>query len=575
MRPRMSNRTRPRRPQWLVRSGLTLFFFILVGFGRTPVTYASGVPGGNIADPVVRAVDIAKPAVVRIFTQFNAQLTIHFSSAQSVTFPQASSSGYAVTVSGTGTIISAHGDILTADHVINPPHDQQLSQFLDMQAAPDIANYINQNLKQNPQVTSNQVNQELTSGQLPSDPNFGTPVSQVFLSTDYTGPLTATSLNNVPAQFQALVDRVEAQSSVNQADLAIVHANLNDTASIELGDSSNVQQQDMLTIIGFPGNGDVSNLPTNLLTSSVNQISVSSIKTTDQGAQVIQVGGNVEHGDSGGPALDSNGNVVGIVSFGLSSPDSPGSTEFLQASNSARNLVQSIHLNTTPGPFEKAWAQAFTDYAATTPGHWHKAEQELAALQNSYPQFKAILPYLQYAQAQAKQEKVQQPASTSTVVPTAVPASKPTQASAAISSPLSLGIIIGVVVIVLALLALLFFTLQRRRNRSTFIPSVPPLSPIPSPLPGQNRPMLPSQGKQQPQQVDSMAAFGAPPTTLHSGQQMPMQPSNSVSGAPIATASASGGLRPWPCGHMNRPNARYCTICGEPAPPPTIRRVEQ
>jgi hypothetical protein len=251
---RISNRTSPLHPQWLGRIGLIFFFFIFIGIGRSPVAYADGVPGGNVADPVVRAVDIAKPAVVRIFTQFNAQLTVHFSSTQSVTFPQASS-GYPLTLSGTGTIISAHGDILTADHVINPPHDQQLSQILDMTAAPDVANYINQNLKQNPPLTSDQVNQELTSGQLPSDPNYGTPASQVFLSTDYTGPLTATNLNNVPAQYQAPVDRVEAQSSVNQADVAIVHANLTDTASVELGNSSNVQQQDMLTIIGFHGNG--------------------------------------------------------------------------------------------------------------------------------------------------------------------------------------------------------------------------------------------------------------------------------------------------------------------------------
>ncbi len=567
MRIRMSNDRPPKRQHWLPRIGLTfgiVLFFILSG-ERTPMAYASG-PGGNVADPVVRAVDIAKPAVVRIFTQFTAQLAVRFST-QTVTFPQ-SSSGYRLTFSGSGTFISSHGDILTADHVVNPPHDQQLSQVLDMQAAPDIANYINQTLKQNPSVTQDQVTQELISGQLSSSPNYGTPLSVAFLSTDYTGPLTATNINNVPASYQAPIDRIEAESPVDQKDLAIVHTNLTDMASVQLGDSSTVQQQDMLTIIGFPGNGDVSNLPTNLLTSSVNQIIVSSIKTTDQGAQVIQVGGNVEHGDSGGPALDSNGNVVGIVSFGLSTPDSPGSTEFLEASNSARDLAQNIHLDTTPGRFEKAWTQAFDDYAATTPGHWHKAAQEFAALQTNYSQFKAIQPYLQFAQTQAKQENGQQPASTST------PTSGSRPATASVSSPFSFAIIAGVVVIVLAILALLFFTLRRRRNRSIVTLSKPQ-SP-PPPVAAQNRPLYPQQSTQLPQQVDSMAAFGAPSTTLQPGQQWPTRPASTVSGAPVATAGASGGLRPWPCGHMNRPNARYCTICGEPAPPPpTIRRVEQ
>jgi len=569
MYTRMSNSIALQQQRWLLHTLLAfgmVFFYTIGVAGNTPVAHASGTPGGNVTDPVVRAIDIAKPAVVRIYTQLNAQLSVHFLLTKSVTFPQIGS-GYLLTFSGSGTLISAHGDILTADHVVNLPHDQQLSQPLDMQAAPDVANYINQNLKPNPPVTQDQVTQELTSGQLPSDPSYGTSQSVVFLSTDYTGPLDASTLNSVPQQFQAPVDRIEAESAVNQNDVAIVHASLNDMASVQLGDSSSVQQQDMLTIIGFPGNGDVSTLPTNLLTSSVNQITVSSIKTTDQGAQVIQVGGNVEHGDSGGPALDSNGNVVGIVSFLLASPDSPGSTAFLQASNSARKLVQSLHLDTTPGPFEKAWSQAFNDYAATTPGHWHKAQQELALIHINYPQFKAILPYLQYAQAQAQQEKVQQPAST------------PAQAPAHINSSSSFAwvlwaILAGVVAIVLAALTLFVLTLRRRCNKAATIRTVQ--TPLPPPIPqqGQNRPVSPPQAMQISQQADGLTAFGAPPTTMQSGQ-WPTQPSSTLSGLPVATAGASGGLRPWPCGHMNRPNARYCTICGEPAPPPTTRRVEQ
>jgi S1-C subfamily serine protease len=569
MHTRMSNSIVLQRQRWLLHTLLAfgmVFFYPIGVAGNTPVAHASGTPGGNVTDPVVRAIDIAKPAVVRIYTQLNAQLSVHFSPTKSVTFPQ-TGSGYILTFSGSGTLISAHGDILTADHVVNLPHDQQLSQPLDMQAAPDVANYINQDLKPNPPVTQGRVTQELTSGQLPSDPSYGTSQSVAFLSTDYTGPLDASTLNSVPQQFQAPVDRIEAESAVNQNDVAIVHASLNNMASVQLGDSSSVQQQDMLTIIGFPGNGDVSNLPTNLLTSSVNQIIVSSIKTTDQGAQVIQVGGNVEHGDSGGPALDSNGNVVGIVSFLLASPDSPGSTAFLQASNSARKLVQSLHLDTAPGPFEKTWSQTFNDYAATTPGHWHKAQQELASIHSNYPQFKAILPYLQYAQAQAQLEKVQQPAST----PAQAPA--PTHSS----SPFAWvfwAILAGAVVIVLAALTLFVLTLRRRSNKATTIRTMQTPLPLPISQQGQNRPVSPPQAMRAPQQADGLTAFGAPPTTMQPGQWS-AQPSSTLSGLPVATAGASGGLRPWPCGHMNRPNARYCTICGEPAPPPTTRRVEQ
>src|SRR5439155_4557399 len=123
-------------------------------------------------------------------------------------------------------------------------------------------------------------------------------------------------------------------------------SNMNNMAMVQLGDSSSVQQQDNLTIIGFPGNGDIAgNNATDLLTPSVNKVFVSSIKTSDTGAPLIQVGGNVEHGDSGGPALDNHGTIVGIVSFGA---NGPGSTSFLHASNSAHTLVQDMGLNTSP-----------------------------------------------------------------------------------------------------------------------------------------------------------------------------------------------------------------------------------
>jgi len=79
-----------KRQHWLLRVTAALgaaFLYIPALVMSTPVTHADGIPGGNVSDPVVRAVDIAKPAVVRIFTILGGQLTVHFSATQSATFP--------------------------------------------------------------------------------------------------------------------------------------------------------------------------------------------------------------------------------------------------------------------------------------------------------------------------------------------------------------------------------------------------------------------------------------------------------------------------------------------------------
>ncbi len=561
------------RLYWFLRMCIVLGFVSLSMLATTISTtmtgYASSRPGGNVTDPVVRAVDIAEPAVVRIFTSLGGHLTVHFSATSSVTFPQGTGNNYPLQLSGSGTFISAHGDILTADHVINPPHDQALSSYLDDTASSDVAAYINQNAKAGSQVTAAQVSQELQSGQLASDPSYDPATSEVFLNTFFTGALTATSFQNVPDQIHATVDRIEKESAVNQSDVAIVHVNINDMPSVQLGDSGNVQQQDALRIIGFPGNGDVSSKPTDILTPSINIINVSSIKTSNSGAQVIQVGGNVEHGDSGGPALDSVGSVVGIVSFGLSDANSPGGTSFLQASNSAQTLVQSLNLNTAPGPFQKAWLQAFTDYAATTPGHWHKAEQEFAKLATAYPLFKAITPYLTYSQDQAKNESV----------PQTTPHTSSSQSSF-LAYVWTIGGILVLLLLVFALFRVVFRSNKKQKAKVTAQAAAKQQQPGAVSIPQQmNPPGVYSQQVPISHEDDGLSAFGAPPRTNpqtmqpgqsgQSGQARPFSPT-----VPPSTI-ISGTLRPWPCGHMNRSNARFCSICGEPAPPPITRHVDQ
>jgi hypothetical protein len=558
-------------------------------------TYADSIPGGNISDPVVRAVDIAKPSVVRIITTLPSHLIVHLPQGD-VTFPQQDSTSqvavdgaYMLQVSGSGAFITSQGDILTADHVVNPPKDQEMTQFLDKVAAPDVAKYMNK--QGGNQVTADQVEQQLDSGQLRSTPSFDQATSEVLLSTDYTGPLDAASFRDIPTSIHKTVDKIKAQSAVNQKDIAIVHAPFTDTPSIQLGDSSTVQTQDVLTIIGFPGNGDVSNKPTDLLTSSVNKINVSSIKSTDTGAPLIQVGGNVEQGDSGGPALDSNGNVVGIVSFGIvSNPGAPAGTSFLQASNSARDLVKSVGLDTTPGTFQKLWSQSFTSYAATTAGHWSQAQKGFEQLSTNYPDFKAVTRYLDYARTQAKNEPKTQ--ATPQATPTAKPSNVPSIPG--LGQVPALALTIGSVAVVLLLAVVLFGAVARRNKKKPAgkdqLAQQPPVPQGPPPSQnGQMRPATPVPSNSANASMNhGMAAFGAPaqPTPPPAQVVQPSQPSQTLprTTPPVSSpnmpmngnSSTFTTLRVWPCGHMNRPNARFCSICGEAAPPPPpARRVEQ
>ena len=601
---------------------LALISLGMVAMGA-PTAYADG-PGGNVSDPAVRAVDIAEPAVVRIITEGVAQLTVNFSAGRSVTFPrtpQNGVNGYQFAISGTGSFISAHGDILTADHVVNPPPD-----VADQLASQDVANYINQNLHPAQQVSANDVLTELLTGQLAANPQYSQLQSIAFLSTAFSGPLSATSFQDIPASQYARVDQIVKQTSFDTTDTAIIHVSgMDNMPMLQLGDASTVQQQDQLTIIGFPGNGDLNNDPTSLLTLSINQIYVSAIKPNN-GATVIQVGGNVEHGDSGGPALNSGGQVVGVVSFGPASSDG-GETSFLQTTSTAKQLMQSANIDTTASPLQQSWSKAFNDYAANIPGHWHQSMREFQQISTQYPQFKGISPFLQYATQQAKSEtQTQEPNSSN-------PGGTPGVGSGGLNP---IPFIIGGVVVLIFLFGGVALSRRRKpavaaaplagygvppapgpgypgvsgQNYGAFPPGTPGMGmaqpqnmptviPQTPAYPGQSgyqQPQQPSYGgmpnqpaqpampapvaqpayrPQQPQpaqQPAGLAAFGAPPVT----PRPTSSPADSDATLMAQPRKPTPQWRTWPCGHVNRDDARFCGTCGEPAPPAQlVRRMEQ
>lgn len=421
---RRASHPQPSRQRYTLASGalfgaLALLLALALWGSAAGDAHAQGpvgterAPGGRLSDPVVRAVDLAAPAVVRISTVYDSRITLNVCGA-TVTLPHGAS-GYTEGVLGSGAFISAHGDILTADHLIQVDHDildQQL--FADPAVQADIANALNASpcYGFGPLIAAADIgNGFLQTSGVQYRTTFNSPKTYVWRDTAYSGALPTPAADNadlLKALMSAPHDRAMTLTSSDFAhdDLAVLHVDEQNTPSIRLDPSANVQALDSLTVIGFPGNGDANNLPTNLLTPSFNLASVSAIKTNTDGAELIQVGGNIEHGDSGGPALDAAGRIVGVVSFG--GADTQGITAFLRSSDTARSLIAAAHVDMRPGAFELAWEGAFGDYSATYGGHWHRSSQELTALLKTYPQFQGAAPYASWAQAQARVEQLPQ-----------------------------------------------------------------------------------------------------------------------------------------------------------------------
>lgn len=510
--------------------------------------YADSTPGGKLADPAVRTVDMAEPAVVRMITTIKGHLTVHFPPTSQVTFPQQDNGSYPLQISGTGTFITSQGDILTSDHVINPPKDKTLDQMLYAAAAQDVASYINQNAKQGSSpVTKDDVIQQLSSAQLPSTTAYDSPNSVVYLSTSYTGPLTETDLKSLPTGVSWQVDQIKKESSPDQQDLAVVHVPMHDAPSVQLANTSNIHDQGKVTVIGFPDNADMSQQPNSFLTPSVNTTSLSSQQANETAPLVTQAKSNAENGNYGGLAVDSQGNIVGIIS---SSSGSNG-TSLSQENKNQRAIVNSLNLDSTPGQFQQLWNQAFQDYTSTAPQHWQKAQDDFNQLEVNYPNFKAVQPYLSYVQQQVQLELATATATTQS--PTAVTQKHQSHNRIPVAIPTSfppiLVLIGGAIVLLLVLIPLLFTVIARRKRKS-----------------------------RSARATAQTATATATDTAVSSGEQtrQDSESRSNVESAPVQSNPPVGAasspntlvLKIWPCGHMNRPSARFCSMCGEAAPTP-------
>jgi hypothetical protein len=464
-------RSRHRRSAAHVLVGLlgTLLLSLLLVL---PVAAQGRPPGGNFSDPAVRAVDIAEPAIVRVATLYQGSITFLLC-GRTNTIP-AGSKPLTIAGLGTGAFISSNGDILTADHVVNIDKSE-LDGAIFQILANDIANLLNANascLGLVGTVTPDQISyQTIVDAGIPFTTSYSVPQFLAWLNTSYTGPDTngATNSNDpLSALMQAkhMTATLEGYSQFTENDLAVIHVDMTDTPSIPLGDSNDVAVEDRLTSIGFPGNGDASHpdatfATTDLVTPTVDSLNVVAIKSSDNGASLIQASGALEHGDSGGPALDADGNIVGIVSY--SGTDTPIGSFFLRSSNSARTLLTSSSINTRPGTFETMWRQAFLDYASTSNGHWHTAASELDALHSRYPAFGGVLPFKNYADQAAQEE-----------IAIGLGGSE-TNLVALIS------LVTALVALIVLLVILLFMRRGRRRRQSQQLPAA---ATVPAAFPG-------------------------------------------------------------------------------------------
>lgn len=147
-------------------------------------------------------------------------------------------------------------------------------------------------------------------------------------------------------------------------DCAIIKVKIENAPTLPIGDSAKSQVEDHIVVIGYPGVADFGALldDKSQLQASVTDGAISSLKKAATGEQILQISAPITHGNSGGPAIDQRGNVVGLATFG-NEGDVQG-FNFLVASSTLMALVEKAKIQPGTSPTSKAWASGLEHYWA-------------------------------------------------------------------------------------------------------------------------------------------------------------------------------------------------------------------
>ncbi len=284
------------------------------------------------------------PAVVLVVTTYQVTAQWEFKEGEpqklQVTF----------TVTGSGFIYRPDGYIITNGHVVAD------ANLKDNSAREDLETRIRQSILEEKLFPAF----EKAVGRPLTDQDKAALTRAIRLS--YTTPDLKVYLANrrgYNAEIKAYSDPIGRN---NGKDVAILKIDAENLPTVALGDSDQVHVQEPLTVIGYPGVASPLSFQLigmeSVMVPTVTNGRVSAVKSDYKGTPVIQSDAAITHGNSGGPAFNDNGQVIGIATFG---PEVAGFNFFVPI-NTAWEFVRQSGTAPQSGLFNQLWYDALNTY---------------------------------------------------------------------------------------------------------------------------------------------------------------------------------------------------------------------
>ncbi|HEU0252443.1 MAG TPA: trypsin-like peptidase domain-containing protein, partial [Pyrinomonadaceae bacterium] len=326
----------------------------------------------------------SKPAVVRIVDGAAGQILLQLPGYQSRTF------NVSAVALGSGFFISSNGYIATNAHVVSftKEGDEKLKQALFWQMVQQIGQQLGRDSRTFSQSDIQQLSQH-------SDLQSFQKFHHVIIPDGSAFPFEI-------KQYGAPTGENTDQGK----DVAIIKIEVKNAPILKLADSEKVQLQDHVTVIGYPGAADTFNSgllsAKSSLEATMNDGKISARKQAASGAPILQTSAPATHGNSGGPVINDNNEVIGLLTF---RGDTVNGQEvsgfaFIVPSNTVMEYVKSAGAANTEGPTDTLFREGLDYYWKQ---YYSSAIPKFEEVKRLFPQHSEVDGLVQSSQ-QAKAE---------------------------------------------------------------------------------------------------------------------------------------------------------------------------
>lgn len=253
------------------------------------------------------------------------------------------------------------------------------------------------------------------------------------------------------------------ESNDQGKDVAIIKIEVKNAPVLLLGDSESLKLQDHVLVFGYPGAADTFTSGTldqkSALEASITDGKLSARKASSSGAPILQVSAAATHGNSGGPCINDQNDVVGLLTFRGDTVNGQevSGFSFVVASNTIKEYVRSAGVTNELGIIDKDYREGLALYWNS---QYKSAIPKFEEVKRLFPQHSEVERLLQSSQQAIAEGKDKSGFSAQT------------------------GWLVGGVLIVLFLIiaviviAVVVFLLIRRRGKAAAKPSSALASPV-------------------------------------------------------------------------------------------------